>query len=194
VLVPGDVIDVLPDGTRVVGIDQIVIKTENCQLTAHGDELTITMSDQGVPFRIRDGQNADISIRPDGTIVANGRRTLGEDFPPGSRDNPDRLIIPIPVDPENDQFAREPNSRFPIISSTGIEGQGCRVVDGANAGNTGGNDAGDTSSKNDVIPDTTSDRPLPNTGGVSLFGLLASGLFFACAGLLALGITMRRST
>jgi hypothetical protein len=185
VLVPGDVIDVLPDGTRVVGIDQIVIKTENCQLTAHGDELTITMSDQGVPFRIRDAQNADISIRPDGTIVANGRRTLGDDFPPGLRDNPDRLIVPIPVDPENDQFAREPNSRFPIISSTGIEGQGCRVVEGANAGNAADNgsmdNGGDTSSKNDVIPDTTSDKPLPDTGDVPLFAAIVFGLILAGA-------------
>src|SRR5918992_816828 len=54
VLVPGDVIDILPDGTTVVGIDQIIIETENCELTAQGDQLTITMSDRGVPFRIRD--------------------------------------------------------------------------------------------------------------------------------------------
>src|SRR5215212_8349479 len=33
VLVPGDVIDILPDGTTVVGIDQIIIETQNCQLT-----------------------------------------------------------------------------------------------------------------------------------------------------------------
>ena len=50
VLVPGDVIDILPDGTRVNGIDQIIIETENCELTAQGNDLTITMSDRGVPF------------------------------------------------------------------------------------------------------------------------------------------------
>ena len=197
VLVPGDVIDILPDGTKVFGIDQITINTEDCELTAQGDELTITMSDQGVPFRIRDGQNVDITIKPDGTIVANGRRTLGDEFPPGRRDNPTRVIIPIPVDPENDTFPREPNSEFPIISSTGIGGQGCRVVDDATAGNTVDNNdtsPGDTNSRKGVIPDTISDKPLPNTGGVTLFGLLASGLFFGCFGLLLIRSMIRGST
>lgn len=119
VLVKDDLLYVLPSGQEVYGIDQIIIKTENCKLTAQGDDLTITMSDQGVPFRTRDGQNVDITIKSDGTIVANGRRTLGDDFPPGDRNNPTRIIVPIPVDPENDQFSREPNSRFPIISSNG---------------------------------------------------------------------------
>jgi hypothetical protein len=128
VLVPGDVIDILPDGTTVLGIDQIIIETENCELTAQGDGLTITMSDRGVPFRIRDGDNADITLEEDGTIVANGRSTLGESFPEAVRDNPDKLIVPIPVDPENDVFARGPNDTFPIISSTGVGGEGCRVV------------------------------------------------------------------
>src|SRR5215217_4798770 len=127
VLVPGDVIDILPDGTRVKGIDQIIIDTENCELTAQGDQLTITMSDRGVPFRIRDGDNADITLEPDGTIVANGMSTLGESFPEGVRENPDKLIVPIPVDPENDVFPRGPNDTFQIISSTGIGGEGCRV-------------------------------------------------------------------
>ena len=48
--------------------------------------------------------------------------------PEAVRDNPDKLIVPIPVDPENDQFPRGPNDTFPIISSTGIGGDGCRVV------------------------------------------------------------------
>ena len=128
VLVPGDIIDILPDGTTVLGIDQIIIETENCQLTAQGNDLTITMSDRGVPFRIRDGDNAEITLEPDGTIVANGRSTLGESFPEAARENPDKLIVPIPVDPENDVFPRGPNDTFPIISSTGIGGEGCRVV------------------------------------------------------------------
>jgi hypothetical protein len=166
VLVPGDVIDILPDGTRVNGIDQIIIETENCQLRAQGDQLTITMSDRGVPFRIRDGENADITLEADGTIVANGRSTLGESFPEAVRDNPEKLIVPIPVDPENDVFPRGPNDTFPIISSTGIGGEGCRVVgestDGANT------HAGDVSSKEGVIPDTIPEsQVLPNTGGLS---------------------------
>src|SRR5215211_7585396 len=151
VLVPGDVIDILPDGTRVVGIDQITIETENCELTAQGDELTITMSDRGVPFRIRDGDNADITLEPDGTIVANGMSTLGESFPEGVRENPDKLIVPIPVDPENDVFPRGPNDTFPIISSTGIGGEGCRVVGASTDG--GSTNAGDVNSKDGVIPD-----------------------------------------
>lgn len=192
VLVPGDVVDILPDGTRVVGIDQIVIETEDCELTAQGDDLTITLSDRGVPFRIRDGDNVDIKIEQDGTIVANGRSTLGDSFPPGARDNPDRLIVPIPVDPENDQFPRGPNDTFPIISSTGIGGQGCHVVDGADTGNT--NDNGNTNSSDDVIPETVSDETLPNTGGVPLSGLIVSGLVFAGAGLLLFRSMTGRNT
>jgi len=202
VLVPGDVIDILPDGTRVTGIDQIVIETENCEFTAQGGELTITMSDRGVPFRIRDGDNADITLQPDGTIVANGRETLGESFPEDQRDNPDKLIAPIPVDPENDVFARGPNDTFPIISSTGIDGEGCRAVDGgASAGNTddtasmddGSTNAGNAASRDGVISDTISDNPLPNTGGMSLLGPVVSGLAFIGVGFLLFRSAIRRN-
>ena len=178
VLVPGDVIDILPDGTRVNGIDQIIIETENCEFTAQGDDLTITMSDRGVPFRIRDGDNADITLQSDGTIVANGRETLGESFPEGLRDNPDKLISPIPVDPENDQFPRGPNDTFPILSSTGIDGEGCRVV-GESRRRRRCRPGGPRcqhrfhhyehrrpASREGVIPDTISDNALPNTGGM----------------------------
>src|SRR5919112_909251 len=183
VLVPGDVIDILPDGTTVVGIDQIIIETQNCQLTEQGNNLTITMSDRGVPFRIRDSDNADITLEEDGTIVANGRRTLGQSFPEAVRDNPYKLIVPIPVDPENDVFPKGPNDTFPIISSTGVGGEGCRVVGdsragGGDAGNVDGDasidnaktNAGDVNSKEGVIPDTMAESSvLPNTGGLSMF-------------------------
>jgi hypothetical protein len=207
VLVPGDVIDILPDGTRVNGIDQIIIETENCQLTAQGDELTITMSDRGVPFRIRDSDNADITLEADGTIVANGRSTLGQSFPEAVRDNPDKLIVPIPVDPENDVFRRGPNDTFPIISSTGIGGEGCRVVGestdgGGDAGNVDGTasiddantNAGDVNSKKGVIPDTISENPVPNTGGMSMLGPVVSGLAFIGVGLLLFRSAVRRNT
>jgi len=207
VLVPGDVIDILPDGTRVNGIDQIIIETENCELTAQGAELTITMSDRGVPFRIRDGDNADITLEADGTIVANGRSTLGESFPEALRDNPDKLIVPIPVDPENDVFPRGPNDTFPIISSTGIGGEGCHVVGnsrdgGGDAGNVdrgasiddAKTNAGDVNSKAGVIPDTISENPVPNTGGMSLFGPVVSGLAFIGVGWLLFRSAVRRNT
>jgi hypothetical protein len=199
VLVPGDVIDILPDGTRVNGIDQIIIETENCELTAQGNALTITMSDRGVPFRIRDGDNADITLEADGTIVANGRSTLGESFPEAVRENPDKLIVPIPVDPENDQFPRGPNDTFPIISSTGIGGEGCRVVGeskdgGGDATNTDGStsiddaktNAGDLNSRDSVIPDTISEsQVLPNTGGLSVLlpGAAVVALLISGAGI-----------
>ena len=207
VLVPGDVIDILPDGTRVNGIDQIIIETENCELTAQGSDLTITMSDRGVPFRIRDGDNADITLESDGTIVANGRSTLGESFPEAVRDNPDKLIVPIPVDPENDQFPRGPNDTFPILSSTGVGGEGCRVV--GNSRDGGGDagqvdrgasiddtitNAGDLNSKDGVIPDTISNNAVPNTGGMPMLGPVVSGLVFVGVGLLLFRSAVRRNT
>jgi hypothetical protein len=203
ILVPGDIIDILPDGTRVAGIDQIIIKTENCEFTGQGAELTITMSDRGVPFRIRDGDNADITLQEDGTIVANGRETLGETFPESVRNNPDKQIIPIPVDPENDEFKRGPNDTFPIVSSTGVGGEGCRAVGGGgdaddNTDSTAsmddsGTDAGDTNSADDVVPDTVSEKPLPKTGGVPLLASAVAGLLFASGGFLLLRSAMRRN-
>ncbi len=141
----------------------------------------------------------DITTEADGTIVANGRRTLGDEFPPGVRDNPTRVLVPIPVDPENDTFPRDPTSRFPIISSTGIDGDGCHVIEPDDTGNDGNNNSsmdngGNTGSSSDVIPNTTSDEPLPDTGGVSLLGLFVSGLFFAGVGLLLLWPTTRSNT
>ena len=199
VLVPGDVINVLPDGTEVVGIDQITIETQDCELTAQGDDLTITLSDRGVPFRIRDGDNVDITLEPDGTIVANGRETLGESFAEDQRDNPDRLIVPIPVDPENDQFPEAPNDTFPILSSTGIGGEGCRVVGGDgdgtdNTDDSDGADTGDVASEDDVVADTIPDDKLPETGGVPLLGLAILGLSVLGAGAAIVRATDPRGT
>jgi hypothetical protein len=180
VLVPGDVINVLPDGTVVFGIDQITIETENCQLTTRADALTLTLSDRGVPFRVRDGDNADFTLEADGTLVANGIERLGASFPEDLRANPNRLIVPIPVDPENDQFPEAPNDTFPIISSTGIGGEGCRALNAG--GDTGGgaddpsgivdedgSGGVDTTGNDGVIKETIpKDNVLPNTGGLSV--------------------------
>jgi hypothetical protein len=170
VLVPGDVIDILPDGTTVVGIDQIIIETQNCQLTEQGNNLTITMSDRGVPFRIRDSDNADITLEQDGTIVANGRSTLGQSFPQAARENPEKLIVPIPVDPENDVFARGPNDTFPIISSTGIGGDGCHVVGesiGDGSTTTGTSTTGTTGTSTTGTTGTTVGRTTGTTGSTT---------------------------
>ena len=215
VLVPGDVINTLPDGTVVFGIDQITIETENCELTAQGDDLTLTLSDRGVPFRLRDGDNVDITLEPDGTIVASGRETLGESFPEDLKDNPTRLIVPIPVDPENDEFPEAPNDTFPIISSTGVGGEGCRVV-GDDTGDDGGDNGGDADNTDDpgsidtdgpgnvdiddadlkdvVIKSTIPDKPkLPNTGGVPLLGFAVLGLVLFGAGFSVLRSAIRRN-
>ena len=139
----------------------------------------------------------------DGTIVANGRETLGETFPERARDNPDKRIIPIPVDPENDEFHEGPNETFPIVSSTGVGGEGCRVVDGGgdaadDTDNTAsmddsGTDAGNTGSAEDVIPDTVSEKPLPKTGGVPLLASAVAGLLLASGGFLIFRSAMRRN-
>jgi hypothetical protein len=191
VLVPGDVINTLPDGTVVFGIDQITIETENCELTAQGDELTLTLSDRGVPFRIRDGDNADITLEPDGTIVANGRETLGDSFPEDRRDNPDRLIVPIPVDPENDQFPEAPNDTFPIISSTGIGGEGCRVVDGGGTTDKTDPDKLDPVDKRGDVLDEIIFDDLPTTGGPVAGGTVAAMILSGVA-LLALPLAKGR--
>lgn len=200
VLVPGDVINTLPDGTVVFGIDQVTIETENCELTAQGDDLTITLSDRGVPIRIRDGDNADITLQPDGTIVANGRETLGDSFPEDQRDNPDRLIVPIAVDPENAQLPETPNDTFRIISSTGIGGEGCRVVEQSDdpsdgdADDPGTGDADGANGADDVIKGTIPNKVLPNTGGVPLLGLAALGVAFIGAGFLLFRSAIPRDT
>jgi hypothetical protein len=184
VLVTGD-LGCGPNGENPC-IDQIVIQTENCKLTAQGKDLTITLSDQGEPFRLIDGENVDITIGQDGTIVANGRKTLGPlatAFNGGEEDNPTRRILPIPVE-QGDTPGGSVNDTFPIISSTGIDGNGCRVVETSdtNQNNPSTNQPGGNGEQSQVIDDTISDNQLPNTGGPSLPGLAVIALGLAVLG------------
>ena len=184
VLVTGD-LGCGPNGENPC-IDQIVIQTENCKLTAQGKDLTITLSDQGEPFRLIDGENVDITIGQDGTIVANGRKTLGPlatAFNGGEEDNPTRRILPIPVE-QGDTPGGSVNDTFPIISSTGIDGNGCRVVETSdtNQNNPSTNQPGGSGEQSQVIDDTISDNQLPNTGGPSLPGLAVIALGLAVLG------------
>ena len=61
---------------------------------------------------------------------------------------------------------------------------------GANDG--GANDGGDVNNPKDVIPDTTSKKPLPNTGGVPLLGLAVGALALAGVGFSVLTASIRR--
>jgi len=57
----------------------------------------------------------------------------------------------------------------------------------------GANDGGDVSNPKDVIPDTTSKKPLPNTGGVPLLGLAVCTLALAGVGFSVLRTSIRRN-
>jgi hypothetical protein len=61
-------------------------------------------------------------------------------------------------------------------------------------GGGGNNDGGDVSNPKDVIPDTTSKKPLPNTGGVPLLGLSVCALALVGVGFSVLRHSIRRDT
>lgn len=192
VLVKGD-LGCGPTGNNPC-IDQIVIQTENCELTKQGKDLTITLSDQGEPFRLIDGENVDITMQQDGTIIANGRKTLGPQataFNGDESDNPTRRIIPIPVK-QGDTPGGSVNDTFPIISTTGIDGKGCRVVEtsATNQNDPSTNQPDDGGERSQVITDTVSDNPLPNTGGPPLLGLAVATFGLAVSGVSV--VTVRR--
>ena len=54
--------------------------------------------------------------------------------------------------------------------------------------------AGDVNSKDGVIPDTISENPVPNTGGMPLLGPVVSRLAFIGVGLLLFRSAVRRNT
>lgn len=176
ILVPGDQ-DCGPDG-QFVCIDQITVEAENCEII-EGETPTLTVRSPSGPFRLRDGDNVDFSIDEDGTIILNGRETLGDTFPEDQRDNPNRVIIPIPVDPENFEPDDQPNDTFPIISSTGIGGEGCRPA----------GESAENADENEVVDGSVPDKDLPETGGLSLLGL--TFFMFAGAGILTVAVRRR---
>ena len=69
---------------------------------------------------------------------------------------------------------------------------GTAADDQYNDGGGGNNDGGDVSNPKDVIPDTTSKKPLPNTGGVPLLGLAVGALALVGVGFSVLRASIRR--
>lgn len=207
VLVKRDIIYRLDDGTPVYGIDQVIIQAENCKFTAQGNGLTVTLQDPAGPFRIRDGDNMDFTLEKDGTIVMNGRKTLGDSFARNRRNNPARVLVPIPVNPENFKPSRQPNDTFPIVSTTGIGGEGCQPVGDSAEGRNGDPDPGGGNVSNEiarnvipgnnggledgVIRGSSPDRPRPNTGGPPLLAI-GLGVLGLGAALAVLRIALRR--
>ena len=173
----GDLIETLPDGTQVFGIDVIDIAAENCEVT-DPDNLSVTIDDQGVPGRFIDGENADITVDEDGVTINGGTGENG-------------LLEPLLVD--EDDAGEDPgiNDTFTVVSTTGIGGEGCQPVetqddDGDNNGEDMSGDDNDANG-DDVIDDTIPDKDLPNTGGeVAAEAYEANAGVFAGAGALIL--------
>lgn len=167
----GDLIETLPDGTQVFGIDIIEIAAENCEVT-DPDDLTVTIDDQGVPGRFIDGENADITMDESGVTITGGT-------------GPNELLEPFLVEQEDAGADLPPNDTFTVVSTTGIGGEGCKATAASDDA-----DDGDTSDPDDVVPGTDPGGNLADTGG-PLFGFMVAGLILTGGGLL-LRSTMRR--
>ena len=175
ILVPGDVIGQDPEtGEDVVGIDQITISAENCEVVDEED-LTVTLDDQGEPFRVINGVDVDITVDDEGVTI-NGRETIegtvnGTEI---NEPNPDQLIFGFEVEQDDTPEDLSINDMFPVVSTTGIGGEGCSEVADL-----------DTTPDTDTTDDVDTGDDLPNTGGgpadtstallfvISGFGLLA---------------------
>ncbi len=94
-----------------------------------------------------------------------------------------RLRVVLPV-----------NDTFPIISTTSIDGKGCRVVEtsATNQNDPSTNQPDDGGERSQVITDTISDEPLPSTGGPPLLGLAVIALGLAVIGASVVGVGIRR--
>src|SRR5918995_5133106 len=134
----------------------------------------------------RRGMERSVGREPSVCVKSNGRKTLGPlatAFDGGEEHNPTRRILAIPVK-QGDTPGGSVNDTFPIISSTSIDGNGCRVVETSdtNQNNPSTNQPGGSGEQSQVIDDTISDNPLPNTGGPSLPGLAVIALGLAVLG------------
>ena len=114
-------------------------------------------------------------------------------FNRGESENPTRRIIAIPVK-QGDTPGGSVNDTFPIISSTGIDGKGCRVVEtsATNQNDPSTNQPDDGRERSQVIIDTISDEPLPPTGGPPLLGLAIISLGLFVSGASVVGVCIRR--
>lgn len=155
ILVPGDVIGQDPEtGEDVVGIDQITISAENCEIVDEED-LTATLDDQGEPFRVINGVDVDITVDDEGVTI-NGRETIegtvnGVEI---NEPNPDQIISGFEVEQDDTPEDLSINDMFPVVSTTGIGGEGCAEVADL-----------DTTPDTDTTDDVDTGDDLPNTGG-----------------------------
>ena len=105
------------------------------------------------------------------------------------------LVLASPAWGQNTTSTATTGTEETTVAPTtqGNAGTGTAADDQYNDGGAGNNDdgGGDVDNPNDVIDDTTSKKPLPNTGGVPLLGLAVCALALAGVGFSVLRISTR---
>ena len=179
-------------------VDLATIQAENCTIDPAGATLTIEDSD-GTTGLLADGANVemeatDTEIRivgtgPDGDIFfgtvggegaqfvgdATVLRSTGVDCAGGGDgDAVDDDVADGDVDDATDDQYGDGVNDGDVVDGDVVDGD---VADDAAA---------------DVVDDTVPDKPLPNTGGVPLYGLLIVGFALVCGGSVVLRSGIRR--
>ena len=167
--------------------DTITIASEGCHV-AEGASVTLR-DDEGETEATFTDNKLGIQITD-----VNGRVIIeGPDDDPSLGDH---ATFPT------DDTSFSTNGNYEVVSSTGVTG--CTGGDAAHESTTpegatptedqyGNNDGGgDVDNPKDVIDDTTSKKPLPNTGGVPLVGLAVGALALAGVGFSILRASIRR--